>query len=89
MNSKSLKQVTFNVINPITVSVDDDLEQIIAIGKAALANGQSKAEVVRMIYPHLNDQPREIVWYCFIAGADLTPRGAITYFYNVRRNWKS
>jgi hypothetical protein len=31
------------------------------------------------------EQPREAIWYAIIHGVNLSSRGAVTYFYNMRR----
>jgi len=49
----------------------------------------TKAEITRQMYPLLKDESREVIAQAFIEGAGLTPKGAMTYFYNVRRALKS
>ena len=39
------------------------------------------------IYRHLNESPQEVVLQAFIEGASLTPKGALTYWYNCRRKF--
>lgn len=57
-------------------------------GRAIIAEGKSKVEAVRAIYSLIKDEPREIIWKAFEEGASLTPKGAITYLYNVERESK-
>ena len=40
------------------------------------------------MYPLIKDEPREIIWKAFEEGASLTPKGAITYLYNIVREFK-
>ena len=39
------------------------------------------------IYRHLNESPQEVVLQAFVEGASLTPKGALTYWYNCRRKF--
>ncbi len=62
--------------------------QAIVLGKAALASENSKAAAARVIYQELVDEPREVVLQAFIEGANVTPKGSPTYFYNISRKFK-
>lgn len=57
-------------------------------GRAVIAEGKTKVEAVRVMYPLIKDEPREIIWKAFEEGASLTPKGAITYLYNAERHHK-
>jgi galactose-1-phosphate uridylyltransferase len=48
----------------------------------------SKADVARKMFETIADEPREIIVQAFVEGAELTPKGAQTYFYNCRRKVK-
>ena len=48
----------------------------------------SKADVARKMFETIGDEPREIIVQAFVDGAELTPKGAQTYFYNCRRKVK-
>ncbi len=61
------------------------VQQAIALGSAAIAEGKTKVEAVRVMYPLIAEEPREIIWDAFVQGATLTPKGAITYLYNMKR----
>jgi hypothetical protein len=68
------------------VSPSDDLiAQAVAEGQALIAEGKTKVEAAMAIYRHLHDSPQETVIQAFIEGASLTPKGALTYWYNCRR----
>jgi hypothetical protein len=62
--------------------------QAIVLGKAALASENSKAAAARVIFQELVDEPREVVLRAFIEGANVTPKGSPTYFYNISRKFK-
>jgi hypothetical protein len=47
--------------------------------------GVTKAEVARAIYDLVKDEERDVIAQVFIEGCGLTPKGAMTYVYNVRR----
>ncbi len=66
---------------------DDLIAQAIAEGQALIAEGETKAEAAMAIYRHLHDSPQETVINAFIEGAALTPKGALTYWYNCRRKF--
>ena len=54
-------------------------------GRAIIAEGKTKVEAVRAMYPLIKHEPREIIWKAFEEGASLTPKGAVTYLYNIQR----
>ena len=64
---------------------EDLIAQAIAEGQALIAEGKTKAEAAMAIYRHLHESPQETVINAFIEGASLTPKGALTYWYNCRR----
>ena len=68
-----------------TIPSDDLIAQAIAEGQALIAEGKTKVEAAMAIYRHLNESPQEVVINAFIDGASLTPKGALTYWYNCRR----
>ena len=49
----------------------------------------SKADIARKMFETLADEPREVVVQAFVDGAGLTPKGALTYFYNCKRKTAS
>jgi hypothetical protein len=46
-----------------------------------------KVEAAMAIYRHLHECPQETVINAFVEGAALTPKGALTYWYNCRRKF--
>ncbi len=54
-------------------------------GRAILAEGGSKADAARAIFRLINDEHRDVVLKAFQEGADVTPKGAPTYYYNINR----
>ena len=61
------------------------IKEAIAQGKAIIKDGKSKAEAARAIYALTKDEPKEIIVAAFVEGATLTPKGALTYWYNCKR----
>lgn len=61
------------------------VQNAIAQGKAHIAEGKSKADAARAIFAVLKDEEKEVIVAAFIEGATLTPKGALTYWYNCRR----
>ena len=71
---------------PQTDSVPVDLlRQAIADGTAQIAEGKSKADAAMAIFRVIGDSSQETVVQAFIEGASLTPKGALTYWYNCKR----
>ncbi|MGB8414466.1 MAG: hypothetical protein WCE23_16745, partial [Candidatus Binatus sp.] len=61
------------------------IKEAIAQGKAIIKDGKSKADAARAIYALTKDEPKEIIVAAFVEGATLTPKGALTYWYNCKR----
>lgn len=57
-------------------------------GRAMIAEGKTKVEAAKAMYPLIKDEQREIIWKAFEEGASLTPKGAVTYLYNILREFK-
>ena len=76
-------------VKPIIEPIDPTrYRQAIVHGKQALAAENSKAAAARVIFQELVDEPREVVLRAFIEGANITPKGSPTYFYNISRKFK-
>ena len=74
------------VKQPEAESVSVDLiRQAISDGSALIAEGKSKADAAMAIFRLIGDCPQETVVQAFIDGASLTPKGALTYWYNCKR----
>ena len=74
--------------NPITVKDATRLASAISEGKSILKECGSKASAARRIYELIHDEHRHIILKAFIEGADVTPKGAPTYYYNISRKFK-
>mgnify|MGYP000010385586 FL=1 len=57
-------------------------------GRTILTDGGSKANAARAIYRLIHDEHREVVLRAFIEGADVTPKGSPTYYYNISRKFR-
>ena len=68
-----------------TIPSDDLVAMAVTEGQALIAEGKTKVEAAMAIYRHLHESPQEVVLQAFIDGASLTPKGALTYWYNCRR----
>ncbi len=80
-----LDTITLHVGHVVKVEVTPTIERVIQIAKQARASGETKVAAVRKIYPTIADLPREAIWYAIIHGVNLSSRGAVTYYYIMRR----
>jgi 6-phosphogluconolactonase/glucosamine-6-phosphate isomerase/deaminase len=61
------------------------IQSAIAQGKVLIAEGKSKADAARAIFAGIKDEPKDVIVAAFVEGATLTPKGALTYWYNNKR----
>lgn len=61
------------------------IKAAIANGQALIAEGKSKADAARAIYAAISSESKDTIVAAFVEGATLTPKGALTYWYNNRR----
>jgi hypothetical protein len=77
--------ISLTVGHTVEVEVTPEIEQAIQAAKCATARGSTKVEAVREIFPSISHLPRESIWYAIINGVNISSRGAVTYYYNARR----
>ncbi len=63
----------------------EQIDIAIDMGKQMISEGKTKIEAAMAIYGQLKNLPQQTVVDAFIAGASLTPKGALTYWYTCRR----
>jgi len=61
------------------------IQQAIADGRSLIDQGKSKADAARAIHAALRNEAKDVIVAAFMADATLTPKGAITYWYNCER----
>ena len=61
------------------------LKDAITQGLLMIADGKTKADAARLIFSLIKDEGKDVIVAVFIEGATLTPKGALTYWYNCRR----
>ena len=72
-----------NAVKPANPAV---VRKAVSLGKdMRKAPETSKADVARKMFETIADEPKEVIVQAFVDGAGLTPKGALTYFYNCRR----
>ncbi len=73
----------------VVISEDDAkaIEQAIAQCQALITQGKNKVYASMAIYSAMNTKSQETVVSAMIEGAGLTPKGALTYWYNCRRKY--
>ena len=74
--------------NPTPLKDAPRLAFAISEGKSILKECGSKASAARHIFELIHDEHRDIILKAFIEGADVTPKGAPTYYYNISRKFK-
>ena len=77
-SSKPAEAVKINLDTPT-------LKEAIQLGQATLKEGKTKADAAWAMYGKIKDEAKEVIVAAFVAGATLTPKGALTYWYNCRR----
>ncbi len=73
---------------PIVPTNPESVAKSVNIGKNAIADGKTKTDAVKLMFPLVIDEPREVIWQAFVDGAGLTEKGAVTYHYNMKRAYK-
>ena len=71
-----------------TETIEPNAEAVaaaIAEGLVLIEQGKPKIEAAMAIYSKLEGESQETIVGAFIAGATLTEKGALTYWYNCRR----
>ncbi len=61
------------------------IQTAIAAGKAEIDAGKTKADAARAMYALLSKEEKDVIVAAFVAGATLTDKGALTYWYNCKR----
>jgi hypothetical protein len=64
------------------------INEAVSAGRLLIEQGKPKIEAAMAIYEKLEQLPQETVVKAFIDGANLTTKGALTYWYNCRRKLK-
>jgi len=76
-----------NAVKPTNAAA---VRKAVALGKDMRKQPDtSKADVARKMFETIAEEPREVIVQAFVDGAGLTPKGALTYFYNCRRKVKT
>jgi len=77
------------VVEPKKIDLNrEPIKSAIAQGLELIHSGKSKADAARAIFGVLNNEPKEVIVAAFVAGATLTEKGALTYWYNCKRKAK-
>lgn len=71
---------------PIVVDLNQpNIRAAIEQGQTLIAEGKTKADAARAIYSEIKGESKDVIVAAFVAGASLTEKGALTYWYNCRR----
>ena len=64
-------------------------QKAVALGKELSKKPDTtKMDVATKMYDLIKDEAREVISMAFVEGANLTPKGSMTYVYNIRRKLK-
>ena len=68
----------------------EQVKKAVALGKEMTKKGDevTKVEVAMAMYELIHEESREVIVQAFVDGANLTPKGAQTYFYNCKRRFR-
>ena len=68
----------------------EQVKEAVALGKEMMKKGDevTKVEIAMAMYEQIHEESREVIVQAFIEGANLTPKGAQTYFYNCKRKFR-
>ena len=83
-----VETITLHVGHVVEVELTPTIESVIQIAKQARAAGQTKVDAVRQIFPTIANYPRAAIWFAIMHGVNLSSRGAVTYYYNMRREFR-
>ena len=65
------------------------VKEAIALGKKLSKTPEiTKVEVATKMFALIHGEPREVIAKAFMEGANLTEKGAMTYYYNCRRKFR-
>lgn len=77
------------VVEPKKIDMSkQSIKDAITKGKALIKEGKSKADAAKVIFEALKTEEKSVVIAAFVQGANLTDKGAVTYWYNCRRKSK-
>lgn len=80
------KKTTSPVPTSSPVQIDPTLiTNAIEAGQEIINDGKTKIDAAMVIYRMLENFDQQVVVGALIKGANLTPTGAVTYWYNCRR----
>ena len=78
-------QLRIHIGHTVTVEVTEVMKAAITKANKLMLSGSTKIGAVRMIYPMIQDHSKYCIWYTIINGVGISSRGAVTYYYNVRK----
>ena len=67
----------------------DNYKKAVTLGKELSKKPDTtKMDVATQMFDLIKDESREVISMAFVEGAMLTPKGSMTYVYNIRRKLK-
>ena len=82
---EKVDSIELHVGHVVTVEITPLMEEAIQVAREARLAGQTKVDSVKQIFPKIDKIQKEQIWYTIIHAVNLSSRGAVTYYYNMKR----
>lgn len=74
-----------SIENKISKQDQAKIDKAVQVGQKIIKDGGTKVDASMAIYREIHIFEQDVVVKAFVDGATLTPKGALTYWYNCRR----
>ena len=64
-------------VTTTTVINQGAVNRAVILGKSAIADGKTKVDAVRLMFPLVSGEKPEVIWQVFVDGAGLTAKGRV------------
>jgi len=83
MNSNT-DHLEVHIGHVVQVEITNKMIAAIRTAQKLRKSGHTKIAAVRAVYPLIKDHHKHCIWYSIMKGVEISSRGAVTYYYNVR-----
>lgn len=77
-----------NTPKQLTKDEQAKVTKAVQAGQKIIKDGGTKVDASMAMFRSIHDFEQDVVVKAFVDGASLTPKGALTYWYNCRRKFK-